>query len=65
MVAGTPGRGGARRPISKRPNAAGAITSASIGRWMRDLTLPEKDQVRRLATDRLLELDYVTERDWR
>jgi hypothetical protein len=50
---------------SKRPNAAGAITRSSIGRWTRDLTLPEKDQVRRLATDRLLELDYVTEREWR
>ena len=49
----------------KRPNAAGAITSSSIGRWVRDLTLPEKDQIRRLATDRLLEFDYVTERDWR
>jgi protein-tyrosine sulfotransferase len=50
---------------TKRPNAAGAITSGSIGRWMRDLSVPEIDQVRRLATDRLLELDYVTERDWR
>jgi hypothetical protein len=50
---------------ANRPNAAGAITSTSIGRWTRDLSVPEIDQVRRLATDRLLELDYVTERDWR
>lgn len=50
---------------AKRPNAAGTISSRSIGRWMRDLSVPEIDQVRRLASDRLLELDYVTERDWR
>jgi protein-tyrosine sulfotransferase len=46
------------------PDASGAIRASSIGRWEHDLTLPEVDQVRRLATPRLLELGYVVDENW-
>jgi protein-tyrosine sulfotransferase len=52
------------RPDPERPNAAGRITSGSIGRWRRDLSPPEIDLVRARATDRLIELAYETRTDW-
>jgi hypothetical protein len=42
-----------------RPDAAGAITTTSVGRWRHDLTPAEVDEVLAVAGDRLHELGYL------
>ncbi len=51
-------------PISGRPDAAGAITTTSMGRWQRDLVGPDREAVKRIAGARLTELGYTTGSDW-
>lgn len=47
-----------------QPNAAGAITTGSLGRWRRDLAPEEIELIRRSATGRLVELGYAEGPDW-
>ena len=47
-----------------RPDAAGAITTTSMGRWQRDLDATDRETVKRVAGARLVELGYVTGIDW-
>jgi protein-tyrosine sulfotransferase len=47
-----------------RAGAPRLITAGSIGRWRSDLRPDEVENVRQGATDRLLELGYVTGTDW-
>ena len=47
-----------------RPDAAGAITTTSVGRWRRDLSEADRDVVRRIAGSRLVDLGYATGTDW-
>jgi hypothetical protein len=55
----TPGSSG-----STRPDAAGAITTTSMGRWERDLVGADREAMRRIAGERLIELGYATDLDW-
>ena len=54
----------ATQPPPGKPNAAGAISTGSIGRWRRDLTPAEKGVIRERATPRLIQLGYVTDASW-
>jgi hypothetical protein len=47
-----------------RPDAAGAITTSSMGRWGRDLSTADRETVKRVAGARLVELGYATGDDW-
>lgn len=47
-----------------RPDAAGAITTTSMGRWERDLSAADRETVKRVAGARLVELGYATGDDW-
>ena len=47
-----------------RPDAAGAITTTSMGRWQNDLLGADREAVRRIAGGRLIELGYATSTDW-
>ena len=47
-----------------RPDAAGAITTTSMGRWTRDLSAADRETVKRVAGARLVELGYSTGDDW-
>lgn len=47
-----------------RPDAAGPITTSSIGRWERDLDESERETVRRVAGRRLVELGYAADERW-
>jgi hypothetical protein len=45
-------------PATARPDARGAITSGSVGRWRRDLSAEDLATVQRVAGDRLTALGY-------
>lgn len=47
-----------------KPNAAGTISTGSIGRWRRDLSPAEIALIRERATPRLIALGYESNRDW-
>jgi len=51
-------------PATHRPDAAGAITTTSMGRWQRDLSVADREVVKRIAGARLIELGYATGSDW-
>jgi len=51
-------------PASGRPDAGGAITTTSMGRWQRDLSAADREVVKRIAGARLSELGYATGSDW-
>ena len=56
----------AEAPASRagRPDAAGAITTTSMGRWQRDLSAADQEVVHRVAGARLVELGYASRSDW-
>ena len=43
---------------SARPDYEGVVTAVSVGRWQRDLSAPEQQEVERLCGARLRELGY-------
>jgi hypothetical protein len=51
-------------PGTDRPDAAGAITTRSMGRWERDLLGEDRAAVRRVAGTRLVELGYASDARW-
>ncbi len=51
-------------PIPDRPDAAGVISTSSVGRWRNDLTAADRAVVRRVAEARLGELGYLDGADW-
>ena len=59
-AAGRPTTGAAAPSTTNKPNAAGAISTGSIGRWRRDLTPAEIQLIRDRAEARLIELGYET-----
>ena len=59
-AAGRPTTGAAALSTTNKPNAAGAISTGSIGRWRRDLTPAEIQLIRDRAEARLIELGYET-----
>jgi hypothetical protein len=54
----TAGDGGAGRSAT-RPDYEGAVTAVSVGRWQRDLTAAEQQEVERHCGARLRELGYL------
>ncbi|MFN8623942.1 MAG: sulfotransferase [Chloroflexota bacterium] len=62
--AARPAAAAAEPPRPGRPDAAGAITTTSMGRWERDLLGDDREVVRRIAGARLVELGYASSLDW-
>ena len=50
--------------VPGRPDAAGAITTTSMGRWQRDLSVEDQATVKQIAGMRLVELGYASGSDW-
>ncbi len=50
--------------LLNNPLAAAAISTASVGRWQRDLSLPERHRFAEIAGELLLALGYVKDHGW-
>jgi hypothetical protein len=54
-------------PIARfinNPNAAGSINKEAVGRWRRELSLQEREQVANIAGELLVALGYATGSEW-
>lgn len=63
-ASGSPVTSAAPASPGGRPDAAGAITTVSMGRWQRDLVGMDREAVKAIAGGRLVELGYAADGDW-
>lgn len=69
LAVDAPAAGSAAMPAASgapggQPDAAGTITTVSVGRWQRDLVGTDRASVKTIAGARLIELGYATDQDW-
>ncbi len=50
--------------FAQNPEALGAVSTASLSRWQRDLDSKDRETFKRIAGDLLIELGYASDRGW-